>query len=59
MRATVAHMSRTSPFLKTLGQCPDHEFVDSHVFLAEMDKDRVADVADRFDDVALNVDETG
>ncbi|PWA86524.1 hypothetical protein CTI12_AA140480 [Artemisia annua] len=58
MRATVADVSRTRSVLKTLGECPDHEFVDiARARLAEMDKDRVADVADRLDDVSLTVDE--
>ncbi|KAL4559736.1 hypothetical protein LXL04_031881 [Taraxacum kok-saghyz] len=39
MRAAVDDVSRTRSVLKTLGECPDHEFVDiARSRLAEMDK---------------------
>nr|GEX51212.1 hypothetical protein [Tanacetum cinerariifolium] len=58
MRATVADVSRTRSVLKTLGECPDHEFVDiARSRLSEMDKDRLNDVADRLHDVSLTVDD--
>ncbi|KAL7616505.1 plant intracellular Ras-group-related LRR protein 9 [Lactuca sativa] len=51
MRATVDDVSRTRSVLKTLGECPDHEFVDiARSRLAEIEES----LANQLEEVALS-----
>lgn len=51
MRAAVDDVSRTRSVLKTLGECPDHEFVDiARSRLAEIEEN----LANQLEDVALS-----
>ncbi|KAD6118934.1 hypothetical protein E3N88_10205 [Mikania micrantha] len=54
MRAAVADVSRTRSILKTLGECPDHEFVDiARSRLAEIEES----ASNRLQEVALSDEE--